>query len=84
MIAVGANFKQGRINPMCPLCQESDTQSHLMSCIKLNVNVVTNLTWTEYYDLFSTSLDKKMAVVKVQSAKLRLSCAMLARLDKAV
>ena len=65
MIDVGANFKEGRTNPLCPLCQESDTQSHLMSCSKLNVNVMTNQTITEYSDLFSTSMDKKMAVVKV-------------------
>ena len=65
MIDVGANFKEGRTNPLCPLCQESDTQSHLMSCSKLNVNVVTNQTMPEYSDLFSTSLVKKMAVVKV-------------------
>ena len=65
MIAVGHNYKEGRMDPLCPLCQESDTQSHLMSCSKLNVNVMTNQTITEYSDLFSTSMDKKMAVVKV-------------------
>ena len=65
MIAVGHNFKEGRIDPLCPLCQESDTQNHLMSCSKLIVNVVTSQTMPEYSDLFCTNLDKKMAVVKI-------------------
>ena len=56
MIAVGHNFKEGRIDPLCPLCQESDTQNHLMSCSKLIVNVVTSQTMPEYSDLFGTNL----------------------------
>ena len=41
MMTVGANYKQGVDNPICPVCKvetELDSQTHLMVCKKLNIN----------------------------------------------
>ena len=68
MLAVGANFKEGRKNPFCPVCKivtVYDSQNHLMLCTKLNVNIVTIQQMPEYDDLFKSTLKKKMYVVKV-------------------
>ena len=69
MVQVGANFKQGKkVNPVCPVCKintEYDSQPHLMTCTKLNVNTLAKETSPQYDDLFSKNLKKKLAVVQI-------------------
>ena len=70
MLPVGANFKQGgkTKNPFCPVCKivtEYDSQTHLMWCKKLNVNLVANQKIPQYDDLFNKSLKRKISVVQL-------------------
>ena len=74
MINVGANYKQGKKNPICPLCKlasENDTQKHLMWCTELNDNIVATKNIPEYDNLFKSSLNKKIAVVKILKENLK-------------
>ena len=72
MLAVGANFKQGVDNPVCPICKvEPDTQNHLMVCEDLNLNLVTTKDVPEYVDLFNSNLDDQVTVVKLLRENLK-------------
>ena len=67
MVQVGANFKKGKkVNPVCPLCKinsEYDSQPHLMTCTKLNVNTLAKEKIPQYDNLLSKNLEKKLTVV---------------------
>ena len=74
MVQVGETFKQGRNSTVCPLCKndsESDSQQHLMKCVKLNQNDVVDEYIPAYDDLFSRNLEKKRIIVEILRKKLK-------------
>ena len=74
MVAVGANYKQGVDNPVCPVCKvetEFDTQKHLMLCTRLNQNLVTSENLPDYLDLFKSDVEKQVTVAKLLKENLK-------------
>lgn len=64
MVQVGANYKAGIQNPICPVCKsESDTQSHLLTCSKLNDPNTICKEIPVYENLFSNNSKLKMELV---------------------
>ena len=75
MLDVGDNFsnKYGK-NAKCKLgCEESDTQSHLLSCQHLAGNdLLHSEDNVNYDDLFSNQVEDKLIVAAVLETKYRL------------
>ena len=75
MLDVGDNFsnKYGK-NVKCKLgCEESDTQSHLLSCQHLAGNdLLHSEDNVNYDDLFSNQVEDKLIVAAVLETKYRL------------
>ena len=65
MLRVGANYKGKRTRPLCPMCKvEYDSQSHLLTCSKLNDNSPVGQDLPYYDDLFGKDIQKQVAVVR--------------------
>ena len=64
MVQVGANFKAGNNNPLCPICKIAyDSQNHLLLCPDLNERNIICKEVPQYEEIFKNNFKKKMAVV---------------------